>query len=987
MARWLAHCTQLGSILALLACGGPGTKPAPSDARADTSVDSGASEVAPGCDPALRTAAAVCCPAGHAPDPDGLQCLAVGPPECATSALVAPEQCRPRWCSAWRDGDGKPCAAMDHPLLANGLCLPVARTCTTAELQAQQGCAVGEAPNAAGGCHPAGQFALPGQHSAQPESGGLPVALPALATPSLPRWCLGADGGPTACGAGKSGCAVGEYPDKTGDCQPIAGPGWLCPPGFVVAATAPAADLPQCLPDPADCGNPPYGGAAAQATHYVDPAATATGTGTAASPWQSLAVALAQAPTAATLALAAGDHLGPFVVAKPLKIRGRCAALVHLHGAKAEAPTMTLAGNASLDLRGVTVQGGVQSSDGSALAMKRTAVRVRGGPGIAVAGAGATLQLSDALVTGAGYTALPDQTPACVSAAAGASVSVSRARLSFCWQAGLLVTDAATAATLTEAIVDDARATPPDLANGRGILVAGGAKLTASQLWIHHCRVSGVAVWDDSHVNLQRIAVTATQVRQSDQAGGYGVRLDDDAFASVHHARLADNHTAGLAAGTNARVVGGNLLVSGTLTAKLTSVVNAALRWLDAASGQLAFVAAVGNYGNAVMLFGPAEVSLTHVLCADTRDIGAQPGSAISLYEGATLTLADARVHRTQGKMLEAWDAGTLLLAADVVLDEPPGDAPNEMGILVSTNALVRLDRVRIAGARNVGFSVQKGGQAQVRGLVVDGGRAGDNAAGRGIEVQTAGRLLGHGVRLSGNTEIGAGAFGGSSVALADVVVDAMQSGTDAEGVTAAFYAAEAGQIVGHGVRWLGVQRFGAVVTGTQTRGELHGLAYDQALGGGAHFSAGVLASDGAALQLIGAALHGTSGFSVAVLGGSQAQLARVVATGSASLAAEPGAKTYFPNHDDAIVLSDAVATELRDSVLAGKRRSGLLVANGQGISVWGTALHHNLLGAVLQGAAATTLVQMAIFANQQANQAGDLGLSVPKPPKLVLPQ
>ena len=187
------------------------------------------------CDPVQMRPDGVCCPTGsffEASSPDG--CLAVGPPECASTILAAPEKCVPRWCQVWVDQKGVTCG--NH----TSLCHVVGQLCDGKALAAGQGCEAGQWRDPDGGaCVPAG---LPGDATAMAKWSGLAQDLPPLATPT---WCwdlIDADDKPCdlategclprgrSCSRAElamgAGCLAGHWPNprKGGACVPAGVP-------------------------------------------------------------------------------------------------------------------------------------------------------------------------------------------------------------------------------------------------------------------------------------------------------------------------------------------------------------------------------------------------------------------------------------------------------------------------------------------------------------------------------------------------------------------------------------------------------------------------------------------------------------------------------------------------------------------------------------------------------------------------------------------
>lgn len=176
----------------------------------------------------------------------------------------------------------------------------------------------------------------------------------------------GAGGG----GGGATGCPPGELEDA-GACVPAGVPAAACGEGFVPTAdgacdaVVPAAPCPPgaitrlgstACAEIMPCGAPPWG-AITDADQHVDASyAGADSDGTAAHPWTTIAEALAAAADGDLVAIAAGDY-DAVIVDRPVRLEGRCPALVHLAGpADAFAVDIT-AGADGTEVRGLSVTG------------------------------------------------------------------------------------------------------------------------------------------------------------------------------------------------------------------------------------------------------------------------------------------------------------------------------------------------------------------------------------------------------------------------------------------------------------------------------------------------------------------------------------------------------------------------------------------------------------------------------------------------------
>jgi len=106
----------------------------------------------------------------------------------------------------------------------------------------------------------------------------------------------------------------------------------VCPPGFIVDATATAnlENLQPCTADPADCGTDEYGDASLKSGVgfvFVNGATGKDGgKGTRESPYRTISKGLDAVPAGGTVAVAEGVYKEALLISKALVLRGRCAA-------------------------------------------------------------------------------------------------------------------------------------------------------------------------------------------------------------------------------------------------------------------------------------------------------------------------------------------------------------------------------------------------------------------------------------------------------------------------------------------------------------------------------------------------------------------------------------------------------------------------------------------------------------------------------------
>lgn len=207
---------SLALLLALI--GAACSEPAPSAGEPDAGGASDAPLEIPGeCSALAQKPDGSCCADGAFYERASLECVPVGPPECATTNLSASASCTPRWCWDWQGDAGEACGQGDEGCQRRG------RRCSADELEAGAGCLAGEWPGGEGeSCIPVGAEIRP-RDALTPGTAG---PLPPLADLTTPRWCWQsddctpfADGCETAsraCSrdelAAGAGCPAGTWP-------------------------------------------------------------------------------------------------------------------------------------------------------------------------------------------------------------------------------------------------------------------------------------------------------------------------------------------------------------------------------------------------------------------------------------------------------------------------------------------------------------------------------------------------------------------------------------------------------------------------------------------------------------------------------------------------------------------------------------------------------------------------------------------------------
>ena len=397
---------------------------------------------------------------------------------------------------------------------------------------------------------------------------------------------------------------------------------------------------------------------------------------------------------------------------------------------------------------------------------------------------------------------------------------------------GLIVLDAGTSVELVDSTIRNTQPLPTG-ASGRGIAVQDGASLVAGGLALEGNHDVGLFAADaGTSVDLENPTVRDTQPRP-DGRGGWGISVQLGASLVARGLLLEGNHHISLVAsqaGTSVDLEAATIrdtqpLVDGTFCGGIAVSAGASL-----AARSVLFEENRGGGLGATGL--GTEVSLNDVTVRDTQPLpDGTFGRGINVQEGASLVAQDLLLERNHEIGLCAAGLGTTVSLEDATVrgTRPLPDGSFGRGIAVQEGASLQAFGLRVEGNHEIGVragdadttvilensavvdtlpapgepeslgvGAWDGASLFARRLLVEGnhGYAGlvvsgagatveiedstirgtaayaDGSAGRGLAVQQGAALLGRGLLLESNGDIGLYATGaGTSVELDDLRV------------------------------------------------------------------------------------------------------------------------------------------------------------------------------------------------------------------------
>lgn len=317
---------------------------------------------------------------------------------------------------------------------------------------------------------------------------------------------------------GAQGCEPGTHDPGDGTCQAAGIGPEACAPGFAAVHAGCEAILPAepcaagtlALPgdtechEIADCAAAPYGDAPVDEwTQYVDQSFTGTSDGSADRPWTSIQQAISAAIPGAMVVVAEGSYQEDLlVISKPVKLWGRCPALVEVVGSASAFATIDVQNDADgteihdLAVRGYAIGIGVSGSRN---------VRLEG------------LWVHDTLGYGVDLEAVFGETDAVLH-----NVLVEGAE-----SAGIFIADCD--ATIERTVVRDTRPNG-DGQFGRGIGMQGSPpylmvpRLRLAQSVLERNREAGIGIIG-AEVALEATVIRDTEAQESDGTLGRGVEI------------------------------------------------------------------------------------------------------------------------------------------------------------------------------------------------------------------------------------------------------------------------------------------------------------------------------------------------------------------------------------------------------------------------------------------------------------------------------
>lgn len=526
---------------------------------------------------------------------------------------------------------------------------------------------------------------------------------------------------------------------------------------------------------------------------------------------------------------------------------------------------------------------------------------------------------------------------------------------------------------------------------GPGIIALGG-NLAAQDVAID--AAAGYAISIDgaqTAATLQRVAIRNIGLGKVNVGSGISCSAGKLTGADIS---IANVHFLALAALNGAAVDVSRLRVSGiALDAKESKYGSA----LVAAGGSSLTVTGADLRGftdSGLHAVGDGtQVQLTGAVLADAGamlDPNTEGGYAVLAEDHAAVALQGCRVSKARGVgVLAHTSAQANLVGCEVADTQPLGDGALGWGAFYSGAASGFVGDSVFAGNRGVSVHVRDAGSylrmvgAWINGTLPD---AKTGQAGTGAAVQAGGRLEIEGSTIDHCSFTAVVASGAQSVLrLAGVLVQNTEAQKSSKMLGQGMIVLSGAQVAASGCAFMANREGGVAVTGAGSQLVGAGLRIEGTLARANPpvFGQGLVVLEQGAAVLRSSRLAGNH------LAAAVVQKASLELDGCALLDSVPA--TWQDDNGqlgqqfaDGLLGFAATHLVVRNTLIAGHPRAGLLLDSCADSEVANTACLGNLYGMVEQGKAAPAKqLGNALADNSQQNHATDKGLSVPTPPPL----
>lgn len=478
-------------------------------------------------------------------------------------------------------------------------------------------------------------------------------------------------------------------------------------------------------------------------------------------PYTLYGYAVGQVAPGGRIVFAAGDHSQGIRVSKSISLVGRCSSMVTISGVKWGAygwAALEVSGDVSVAISGLTISApgiGLSVHTGSEVSPSRAWLKDNYSAGILAAGSGTAVTASEVWVSG---TQLNSEGTLGVGVLVqeGVIASVSRSLVSKNHSSGIRAISPETTVTVSDVWVSG---TKMDAAGqqGYGMDVQGGASLSVSRSRISDAHTAGIQAFSpETTVTVSEVWVSGTRM-DDDGNGGVGLVAVDGVSLSVSRSRVSDYHYAGIEAqGSGSTATLSEVWVSG---AETTNEGHAA-RGLAARSGAHLNVnrcrVSEAHPTGVLASSSGSTVTASELWVSETRmDSEGLKGAGVLVQSGASLSLSRSWLSEnhssgvalygseTTGTVSEGWMSGTQM----------DGTGWAGSGVQVVAGASLSMSSSRVSDCDEAAVTVVSAG-ASVTESLLEGAKPGGYQLGDGLLV-TGSVVTAHRIIARDNARVG----------------------------------------------------------------------------------------------------------------------------------------------------------------------------------------------------------------------------------------
>jgi hypothetical protein len=519
---------------------------------------------------------------------------------------------------------------------------------------------------------------------------------------------------------------------------------------------------------------------------YVSVDGDATGDGTMAAPWRSIADGVA-AGAGIAVAVGRGRFVGAQSLTTPVAVRGACA-----DGTTVEAPAAEVGihveSGVAVELHDLEVSGGLAGVRAVGTVTVRD-VRLSGGE---LVGLGVFGGIVDAEGVVASDTVGDDEGNLGFGlyVEGGGTLTVARGLVERAMTTGVGVGDAGTA-SLEALAVRDTRSTISGGVLGSGIGLNDAATLSGREIVLEGSRGTALLANQIRRAptfEVEDIVIRGTRGEAGTMEGGYGVAVSAGATGTMRRGLFADDREhAVFAAGYDTSLELEDVVVEGTRPGEHTGA-GSAIAYVGAATGSVERALLVDNGVTGV----EASEEETRLTVTDVRVLRttmenpshASSGKGLAVQGGASCDAARISVEASEQLGIFADGVGTTLTATDAAIRDTRSRADRGIfgdALLAQFGATVTVVRVVAEDSREVGVLAFGGGRIDLVDAVVrrtraracaePGGTCERAGAGIGVSSTNDARVSLERFEVSDNDLTGLQIVGGASMTARDGIV------------------------------------------------------------------------------------------------------------------------------------------------------------------------------------------------------------------------